>query len=65
MDRIQSEDIRNEPGIISLIKRLEENMEQWKILFECMVDERIPKEITKYKPHSKRDIGRPLKKFWQ
>lgn len=60
---LQREDIRTELGIPSLIKGLEKNKEQWNPYSERLADERLPKEVTQYKPHSKRDIVWPLKRW--
>jgi hypothetical protein len=37
---------------------------RWKDHINRMEDHRLPKQIMKYKPKGKRDVGRPMKRWY-
>jgi hypothetical protein len=55
----RSEDIRKYLKIFKLTDRLDLTIKQWKQHLETMSDNRIPKNIYRCKPESRRDVGRP------
>lgn len=63
MDRLHNESIRNELEIFSIVDKLEEHKYQWKEHLDRMDNTRLPKKINTYKPHGKRSLGRPRKRW--
>jgi hypothetical protein len=59
LDHIKNEDIRKELDIDSTQYKIENYREKWIEHLDRMTDERISKQILKYKPKGRRDQGRP------
>ncbi len=62
-DRIRNEEIRNYLGIYNLNGKIDEYRKAWRDHIDRMEDTRIPKQILKYKPRGKRNIGRPKRRW--
>jgi hypothetical protein len=63
LDHIKNEDIRKELDIDSTQYKLENYRKKWTEHLDRMPDERIPKQILKYKPKGRLDQGRPWKRW--
>jgi hypothetical protein len=59
LDHIKNEDVRKELDIDSTQYKIENYREKLIEHLDRMPDERIPKQILKYKPKGRRDQGRP------
>jgi hypothetical protein len=55
----RSKDIRKCLKIFKFTDRLDLTIKQWKQHLETMSDNRIPKNLYRYKPESRRDVERP------
>jgi hypothetical protein len=62
-DHIKNEDIRKELDTDSTQYKIENYRKKWIEHLDRMPDERIPKQILKYKPKGRRDQGRPRKRW--
>jgi hypothetical protein len=63
LDHIKNEDIRKELDIDSTQYKIANYRKKWIEHLDRMPDERIPKQILKYKPKGHRDQGRPWKRW--
>jgi hypothetical protein len=61
LNKIRNEDIRAELNVYSINERFTDYRNKWKDHINRMYDHRLPKQIRKYKPKRKRDVGRPMK----
>ena len=62
-DQIRNGEIRGELGIQPVMEKVKHNRENWSQHLQRMPDNRIPKQIMKYKPRGHRSIGRPRKRW--
>jgi hypothetical protein len=63
LDQIKNEDIRKEWDIDSTQYKIKNYRKKWIEHLYRMPDERIPKQILKYKPKGRRDQRRPCKRW--
>jgi hypothetical protein len=63
LDHIKNEDIRKELDTDSTQYKIENYRKKWIEHLDRMPDERIPKQILKYKPKGRRDQRRPWKRW--
>jgi hypothetical protein len=63
LDHIKNEHIRKKLDIDSTQYKIENYRKKWTEHLERMPDERIPKQILKYKPKGRLDQGRPWKRW--
>jgi hypothetical protein len=59
LDHIKNEDIRKELDIDSTQYKIENYRKKWIEHLDKMPDERVTKQILKYKPEGRRDQERP------
>jgi hypothetical protein len=62
LDRICNKDKRAELNIYSINEKITDYQNRWKDHINRMEDHRLLKQIRKYKPKGKRDVGRPMKR---
>ena len=62
-DRLKNETIRNNVGIYNLNEKIKEYRKEWKEHIERMGDERIPKQVLRYIPKGRRNVGRPKRRW--
>ena len=60
-DRFRKENIREELEIYKLNEKIELRRRNWKDHLQCMVDLRLLKAASNYKPAGRRSVGRPKK----
>jgi hypothetical protein len=59
--RLRNEDTRAELNMCSINERIRGYRNRWKDHINRMEDHSLSKQIRKYKPKEKRDVGRPMK----
>jgi hypothetical protein len=62
-DRKRNEDILTELQISQITEFICQYRKNWKEHVDSMSCDRIPKIILKYQPKTKRNLGRPLKRW--
>lgn len=62
-DRMRNETIRSELGVKSLLDTVDEGKLRWYGHVMRMEETRIPKRYLQWKPHGKRPVGRPRKRW--
>jgi hypothetical protein len=63
LDRTRNEDTRAELNIYSINERITDYRNRWKYHINRIEDQRLPKQIRKYKPKGKRDVDRPMRRW--
>jgi hypothetical protein len=62
-DRTKSEDLRNRWRVNEMVQQVQNYQFKWMQHVLRMPDNHLPRKLLKYKPHGRRDFGRPHRRW--
>jgi hypothetical protein len=62
-DRIKSEDLRNRWRVHEMVQEVQNYQFKWMQRVLSTPANRLPRKLLKYKPHGRRHLGRPRRRW--